>query len=86
MMDAQKDLVLLFEIKDGHQKTKIEGASDDLMAAAAFMACRICALMGRTPEAAELARQEIVSMLNDVGPDTVRGMFWNAQKQESEVN
>lgn len=75
MRSTQKDIALVFKIKDGQREIQIEGASNDLMAAASFMACRVCALMGKTPEAAEAARQLLVDSLNTVGPGAVRGMF-----------
>ena len=67
----QKDFKLLVEAKNGDFTTDIEGRSDDLLTAVTYAACKICAEMGKTPEAREEVRQKIVKTLNEIGPEII---------------
>ena len=78
----QKDFRLLVEAKNGDLITNIEGRSDDLLTAVTFAACKICAFMGKTPEAREAVRQKIVDTHNEIGPAVIESVA----KEEEDDN
>lgn len=69
------DVTLILRLKDGRQEFQAIGASEDLIPAAAYVACRVCALVAKTPDAADKARQGLVESLIFVGTGAVQGMF-----------
>lgn len=79
----QKDFKLLVEAKNSDLRTNIEGRSDDLLTAVTFAACKICAEMGKTPEAREEVRQKIVDSLNEIGPTVIEAL---AEEEEDDDN
>ena len=74
MVGANKDFKVSIEMKNGELTTEVEGETREVLTGLTYLACRVCALIGRTPKARRQVLDAIIESLSQAGPKEVEKM------------